>query len=113
MQAKLVLCTRKKRKREVKANALGGRFLLLFLEFADCYSVLWADFDTYAASPTEGVVCYYVPVVADLASKPLLGIGNEDRGGTFFQAFSAFKGTDTFCLIYLNGHCTLWNIKFS
>jgi len=85
----------------------------LFLEFTDRYRVLWADFDAYAASPAEGVVCHDVPVGADLASKPLFRIGDENRGGTVFQAFSTVKGTNTFCLIYLNGHRALWNREFS
>ena len=90
-----------------------GTILILFLEFIYCYSIFWAKFDAYAASPAEIIDCHNTPVVADFASHSLLGIGYEDRGGTIFQAFSTFKGTYTFCFVYLNAHCALWNMKFS
>ncbi len=85
----------------------------LLLEFADCYSILWADFDAHAASPAKDIVCHNIPVVTDLASNPILGIGDEDRGGAVFQAFSAVEGADALCFIYLNTYGTFWGFKFS
>jgi len=85
----------------------------LFLEFTNCYSILWADFDAYAASPAKDIACHNIPVITDLASNPILGVGDEDRGGAIFQAFSTVKGADAFCFIYLNAYGALWDFEFS
>ena len=86
---------------------------VLFFEFTNCYSILWAGFDAYAASPAKDIVCHDIPVVTDLAFHPVLGIGDEDRGGAVFQALSAVEGADALRFIYLNAYGALWDFEFS
>jgi len=88
-------------------------FFNVVFKFTNCYRIFGANFSAYIASPAKGVVCHNVPFVADLAFHSLLRIGFKDCGGAVFQAHSTIKWASTFCLVYLDAHCALWNRELS